>query len=72
MRLITFHTPDSKSQRLGVRVSGQILDLAVAADAAALPGSMKHLLAAGPEAIERVRALANAQVADIRCRYPAG
>lgn len=67
MRLITFSTPDNDARRLGARAAGRILDLAAAAraaGAAAPPGSMKHLLAAGPEAMERVRALAAAAQAD--------
>jgi 2-keto-4-pentenoate hydratase/2-oxohepta-3-ene-1,7-dioic acid hydratase in catechol pathway len=67
MRLITLHTPDNAAPRLGVRVAGRILDLAAAAGdarAAASPGSMKQLLAAGAAAMERVRALAAAAEAD--------
>jgi len=59
MRLITFHAPEDKAPRLGVRLAGAILDLTAAA-----PASMKHLLAAGAAAMERVRALAAAAEAD--------
>ena len=60
MRLITFCTTEKPAPRVGVRVDSRILDLAVAARAAgesAFPDSMKHLLAAGDGALERVRGL---------------
>jgi acylpyruvate hydrolase len=60
MRLITFCTPDYPAPRIGARFDGRILDLVPAARAAgepAMPVRMKDLLAAGPEAMARVRAL---------------
>ena len=70
MRLITF-TPKNSSgvcpyARIGVRLERQVLDLskAVPAGEAPLPASMKALLAAGPAALARVRALASAARAE--------
>ncbi len=74
MRLITFSTPDNAAGRLGARAAGRILDLAAAARTAgdaAPPGSMKHLLAAGTGAMQRVRALVAAAQADPKRFAPA-
>ena len=62
MRLITFTKRGAKDARIGVRLDAQVLDLAAALPSteAALPASIKALLAAGPTALARVRALADA------------
>lgn len=61
MRLISyFPTNGLTTPQLGVRVGGRVLDLTAAArvaGAAALPASMKALLAAGTPAMNHVRAL---------------
>ena len=66
MRLISFTKQGSKEARIGVRLERQVLDLAKAVPAgeAPLPASMKALLAAGPAALARVRALAAAARAE--------
>ncbi len=66
MRLITFSKPGASGERIGVRLDKQILDLAAAAGKSepALPARMKDLLAAGPEAMARVRKLAEAARAE--------
>jgi 5-carboxymethyl-2-hydroxymuconate isomerase/acylpyruvate hydrolase len=53
MRLITYSTPDNPSARIGLRQNKRILDLS----AQGFPARMKDLLAAGPPALERLRAL---------------
>jgi len=68
MRLITFTKHGSKDARIGVRLDAQVLDLSVAVPSGetALPASMKALLAEGPKALARVRALADAARAEPR------
>jgi 5-carboxymethyl-2-hydroxymuconate isomerase/acylpyruvate hydrolase len=56
MRLLTFSTANNPSARVGLRQGKQILDLA----AHGFPARMKDLLAAGQQALERVRALGEA------------
>ena len=56
MRLLTFSTADNPSPRVGLRDGKQILDLS----AHGFPARMKDLLAAGQQALERVRALGEA------------
>jgi len=56
MRLLTFATKDNPSARVGLRQGKQILDLG----AQGFPARMKDLLAAGQQALERVRALGEA------------
>jgi len=51
MRLLSFHGPDGV--RLGVDTDRGVVDVAAAAPAA--PATMRELIAAGPEALDRVR-----------------
>jgi 5-carboxymethyl-2-hydroxymuconate isomerase/acylpyruvate hydrolase len=68
MRLLTFRRPEDNAPTLGVRSGQRVLEVPVAAaiDAiAAFPGSLKSLLAAGPNAMTRLRELvASAQAHD--------
>src|SRR5215213_2322473 len=67
MRLLTFRLPGDAAIRLGLRVEARVLDVAAAASAAGLqplPGSLKTLLAAGPDALARLRHLATAATRD--------
>jgi 2-keto-4-pentenoate hydratase/2-oxohepta-3-ene-1,7-dioic acid hydratase in catechol pathway len=61
MRLLTFEHPRQPGlPRLGVRVATRVLDVADAARAGGidpLPAGMKALLAAGPDALDRLRRL---------------
>lgn len=70
MRLLTFCPRNTDTPLLGVRIGERILNLGAAATAAGEPGipaSMKALLAAGPQAMQRVQALADAaQAGDAR------
>ena len=63
MRLLSYRDPDDARPMLGVRCGQRVLDVAAAAPIAgiaALPGSVKSLLAAGPNAMTRLRELAAA------------
>jgi 2-keto-4-pentenoate hydratase/2-oxohepta-3-ene-1,7-dioic acid hydratase in catechol pathway len=63
MRLLTFSHPDDNAPVLGVRCGARVLDIATAAriaDIAGMPTGMKALLAAGPNAMGRVRELSTA------------
>src|SRR5947209_1225860 len=63
MRLLTYRLADDAAPMLGVRCGQRILDVAAAArsaGAAALPTSLRALLAAGPNAVARVRELSHA------------
>src|SRR3989475_5546182 len=67
MRLITFSVRGTDSPRIGARVARQVLDLAAAAGVAgepAPPVRMRDLLAAGDQAMRRVRELAAEAHAD--------
>jgi 2-keto-4-pentenoate hydratase/2-oxohepta-3-ene-1,7-dioic acid hydratase in catechol pathway len=60
MRLLTFSHPDDSAALLGVRCGARVLDIAAAARIAeivGMPTRMKALLAAGPNAMARVRDL---------------
>jgi 2-keto-4-pentenoate hydratase/2-oxohepta-3-ene-1,7-dioic acid hydratase in catechol pathway len=56
MRLLTFSTKDNPAPRIGLRQGNRILDLG----AHGFPERMKDLLAEGPQALGRVRALGEA------------
>ena len=63
MRLLSFSHPDDNLPLLGVRCGARILDIAAAARIAEVPDvptRMKKLLAAGPNAMARVRDLSTA------------
>jgi len=67
VRLITFSVRGTDSPRIGARVARQVLDLAAAAGVAgepAPPVRMRDLLAAGDQAMKRVRELAAEAHAD--------
>jgi 2-keto-4-pentenoate hydratase/2-oxohepta-3-ene-1,7-dioic acid hydratase in catechol pathway len=67
VRLITFSVRGTDSPRIGARVARQVLDLAAAAGVAgepAPPVRMRNLLAAGDQAMKRVRELAAEAHAD--------
>ena len=68
MRLLTFLRPDDNMPTLGLRVGSRVLDIGAAARIAELvgmPATLKSLLAAGPNAMTRVRELsATAQAHD--------
>jgi 2-keto-4-pentenoate hydratase/2-oxohepta-3-ene-1,7-dioic acid hydratase in catechol pathway len=67
VRLITFSVRGTDSPRIGARVARQVLDLAAAAGVAgepAPPVRMRDLLAAGDQAMKRVRKLAAEAQAD--------
>jgi 5-carboxymethyl-2-hydroxymuconate isomerase/acylpyruvate hydrolase len=68
MRLLTFRRPEDGVATLGVRCGQRVLEVAAAvriAELAAIPGSLRSLLAAGPNALTRLRELvAAAQVHD--------
>jgi 2-keto-4-pentenoate hydratase/2-oxohepta-3-ene-1,7-dioic acid hydratase in catechol pathway len=60
MRLLSFMHPDDSVPTLGVRCGARVLDIGAAAQIAAIAGMptrMKTLLAAGPNAMGRVREL---------------
>jgi len=60
MRLLSFSHPEDHRPLLGVRCGARVLDIAAAAriaELAAMPTRMKALLAAGPNAMARVRDL---------------
>jgi len=66
MRLLTFRDPDEGRPTLGVRYGQRVLDIAAAARIAAvagMPTTLKALLAAGPNAMARVRELSGASQA---------
>src|SRR3546814_20948809 len=54
MRLLTFDR--AGVPRVGVRLDDEVVDLGIAAPE--LPKTMLHLIAAGPEALERARSAA--------------
>jgi 2-keto-4-pentenoate hydratase/2-oxohepta-3-ene-1,7-dioic acid hydratase in catechol pathway len=63
MRLLTFSHLDDSTPLLGVRCGARVLDIAAAAriaEIAGMPTRMKALLAAGPNAMARVRELSTA------------
>jgi 2-keto-4-pentenoate hydratase/2-oxohepta-3-ene-1,7-dioic acid hydratase in catechol pathway len=63
MRLITYRADDDSTPMLGVRCGQRVLDVAAAARIAAspgVPGSLRALLAAGSNAVARVRELSSA------------
>jgi 5-carboxymethyl-2-hydroxymuconate isomerase/acylpyruvate hydrolase len=75
MRLVTFSRAGTQQPEIGVRIlrqgedvaKGRILSLAQAArlaGATPLPATMRGLLAEGPPALDRARALAAAALAD--------
>jgi 5-carboxymethyl-2-hydroxymuconate isomerase/acylpyruvate hydrolase len=60
MRLLSFRHPDDGTPAIGVRVGRRVLDIAAAAQIAAiapLPAGLRQLLAAGPNALARIRDL---------------
>jgi len=74
MRLLTFRDPDEGRATLGVRYGQRVLDIAVAAriaGIAGMPTTLKALLAAGPNAMARVRELSGASQAHDGSRFDA-
>ena len=74
MRLLTFRDPDEGRPTLGVRYGQRVLDIAAAAriaGIAGMPKTMKALLAAGPNALARVRELSGASQAHDGGRFEA-
>ena len=74
MRLLTFRDPDEGRATLGVRYGQRVLDVAAAAriaGIAGMPTTLKALLAAGPNAMARVRELSGASQAHDGGRFEA-
>jgi len=74
MRLLTFSDPDDGRPTLGVRYGQRVLDIAGAAriaGIAGMPRTLKALLAAGPNAMARVRELSGASQAHDGGRFDA-
>jgi len=74
MRLLTFRDPDDGRPTLGVRYGQRVLDIAEAASIAGIAGmprTLKALLAAGPNAMARVRELSGASQAHDGGRFDA-
>jgi len=72
MRLLTFRRPEDGASTIGVRCGRRVLEVAVAARIAQLapiPNSLKALLAAGPNALARVRELVAAAQAHDSARF---
>ena len=72
MRLLTYRDPDDGLPTLGVRCGQRVLDIGAAAQIAgisAMPGTLKALLAAGPNALGRVRELSSAAQAHDGSRF---
>src|SRR4029077_4176088 len=74
MRLLTFRNPDEGRATLGIRYGQRVLDVASAAriaGIAGMPTTLKALLAAGPNAMARVRELSGASQAHDGGRFEA-
>ncbi|HEV7576487.1 MAG TPA: fumarylacetoacetate hydrolase family protein [Caldimonas sp.] len=74
MRLLTFRDPDDGRPTLGVRSGQRVLEIAAAAriaGIAGMPTTLKALLAAGPNAMTRVRELGSASQAHDGSRFDA-
>ncbi len=74
MRLLSYRDPDEGRPTLGVRYGQRVLDVGAAAriaGIAGMPTTLKALLAAGPNAMARVRELSSASQAHDGSRFDA-